>query len=486
MAINAAVVWNVQTDGSQTNGGGFKAGASGTDYSKQAAAQWGNEAVTSAGAGTTMLTANAAATMVGNTLYVVSGTNATVGWYEITSVSVGVSITTDRNWCTGAVADGVVNIGGAFLIGGSLDHNFLSGLTAGNTVYIKSGTYTLGESFTSKTGSSTAPVSLIGYNSSHGDCPTGTDRPLLDGGATYTLTAGSYNKWSFLRATTAANWSTIQIGANSMLFGCGVAHTGTNASQRAIYTSGSGIVIMYCDVTAPRNQGIYYNGDAIVVGCYIHDCNKGIYAPGAYTACFGSIIETCQTGIDIAGGDGQRFYHCVIRNCVTGITATTGYADAFINNIIADCVTGASWGTAEPINYWDYNIWYNNGTDVSNVTKGPNAIATDPMFGSSIVEGADGVTDAGGTVFTAASNPFSGVTTDDCLNIVEAGTGATLGVYAISSVDGVGQLTLSRSAGASKTGIDYKVIKGADFTLETGSSALNAGVDAGTYGACTT
>jgi hypothetical protein len=35
MALNAAVVWDVRTTGNDTNGGGFRAGAAGTDYSQQ-------------------------------------------------------------------------------------------------------------------------------------------------------------------------------------------------------------------------------------------------------------------------------------------------------------------------------------------------------------------------------------------------------------------------------------------------------------------
>jgi hypothetical protein len=51
MALNAAIVWEIRTTGAQTNGGGYKTGATGTNYSQQAAAQWANLAVTSDGAG---------------------------------------------------------------------------------------------------------------------------------------------------------------------------------------------------------------------------------------------------------------------------------------------------------------------------------------------------------------------------------------------------------------------------------------------------
>jgi hypothetical protein len=163
---------------------------------------------------------------------------------------------------------------------------------------------------------------------------------------------------------------------------------------------------------------------------------------------------------------------------LVGVEAGTADSGTFVNNIIADCVTGAS-SVAVENQWWDYICWSSNGTDVSNVTKGSHDITADALLGSGVAEGTDGATNAGGTVFTAASNPFGSVTTSDCLNIIEAGTGATLGVYVISSVDSAGQLTLATSAGASKTGIDYCIVLGTDFTLGAASPCLDAGLQIG-------
>jgi len=53
----------------------------------------------------------------------------------------------------------------------------------------------------------------------------------------------------------------------------------------------------------------------------------------------------------------------------------------FIRNIIAGFTTGANWtGGPGTTDFWDWNVWHNNGTDVVNVTKGPNAIDADPLF----------------------------------------------------------------------------------------------------------
>src|SRR6478736_2794783 len=118
MAIAAATVWEFRSTASANmiGGGGFNASNSAgntNDYSQQDTPQWLNLAVTSSAANAIMLTTSAATSMVGNIVRVISGTNATVSWYEIKSVVVGTSITVDRTWCTASVANGVVNIGGS-------------------------------------------------------------------------------------------------------------------------------------------------------------------------------------------------------------------------------------------------------------------------------------------------------------------------------------------------------------------------------------
>lgn len=120
MAFSKAMQWDVRpATGSDNNGGGFKAGASGVDYSQQASPQYALTGVTSSGSGDTVLTASAATDMVGNVGQLISGTNFNAGIYEILSVVAGVSITfgqsrTGSSICSGTGASGVLNIGGSF------------------------------------------------------------------------------------------------------------------------------------------------------------------------------------------------------------------------------------------------------------------------------------------------------------------------------------------------------------------------------------
>ncbi len=106
----------------------------GTDYSQQVSPQYALTDCTSVGAGATVLTASAAADMVGNICYVVSGTNFTAGRYEIISAVVGVSFTTDSNCTTGAGLSGVINVGGSLALPTDA---ILETMKAGNRVFIK-------------------------------------------------------------------------------------------------------------------------------------------------------------------------------------------------------------------------------------------------------------------------------------------------------------------------------------------------------------
>ena len=483
-AISAATVWEIRTTGAQTNGGGFVAGATGDDFSQQDEPEWNDLAVTSEGAGTTMLTASADANMVGNILYVVSGTNATVDRYEIKSVSAGTSITTDKNWCTGACADGVVDIGGALTFGGLLDDDIGEDFVAGNTIYIKAGTYTLGEQTTwSSAGSTTAVIKFIGYNTNRGDEPTGTDRPLIAGGGYY-IRVFSYWLIKNIRFSSDTTYVFYISGGDCTVINC-KATAGASSSARAFYNAAQCVSYFGCEGSCSytgTSEAFHMGYSDRAVACYAHDAIYGFRPTSGAVAIIDCIADSCRYGIGFEGGQQQCvFVGNTIVACLNGFYNTTGSSELFLNNIITGCYVGAVSNSTYGNNVWDYNCWYNNGTDYTNITAGDNDVTSDPKLGSAIVEGADGATDGAGTAFTAASNPFSGVTTSDCLNIVEVGTGATLGVYPISAVVGDGELTLSRSAGANKSGIDYRLVKGSDFTLGAGSSCFNTGLNPSTY-----
>jgi len=486
-ALPAAMTWEVRVGNanggaSQNNGGGFLSGTSATpvDYSIQDANHFTSTAFKMTAAdrskvwnssGTAFDTAD-----VNNVLHLTAGTSWTAGWYQVTAVDGNSTATLDRVVAGSYTANsGTGCLGGAFKIGGTLDDNFFEANAAGNTIWIAAGTYSLGESIDiASDGTSAAPIIASGYNSSRGDRPTGNNRPLMSCGAYYWTHTAQYRNYYHLQFTTTASRTALVTPVYSQIVNCKATSFSTVANKAGFWSGTYGTAYIGCEGISRLGYGFSVGSGGSVISCYAHDSDTGIYNPvGSVSGC---VVDTCQTGIFMGGA--YDIVNNTIRNCVLGISAGTVDLSSILNNIIADCVTGAS-SVAVENQYWDYNCWSNNGTDVSNVTKGSHDVTADALLVSGTAKGTDGATTVSGLVFTAASNPFGSVTTSDCLNITVAGTGATLGIYAISSVDSPGQITLATSAGASKTGITYCIVLGNDFTLSAGSPAFNAGLKLG-------
>jgi hypothetical protein len=389
MAINAAVIWEIRTTGSNTNGGGFKLGATGVDYSQQAAAQWALTGVTTSGTGAVFLTSQAAATMVGNTCRVVSGTNFTVGWYEIISVSAGVSVTVDRNCCSGAGSNGVINIGGAFKIGGSLDSDFFGTThkTLENTVYIQSGTYTAGEAI-----QSASTILVVGYKTARGDNPTGNDRPTINVSSYgFTTLASIFIRNVIFTGTSAQMYYP---GGQGTSVNCKFENTSTTANREALRDICS--TFIGCEMVSTAGYAIGHSGAGAgqFLFCYIHDSSVGFYLFGQIQLMVGCVIDTCGTGIDgTSFAPGTQFiqtsFNNTIYNCTNGIlenpaVGATQYGNISFNNIISACGTGLNGtGTASVWDFLDYTVW-NNTIDIagSRYTKGSHDITNDPLMTS--------------------------------------------------------------------------------------------------------
>lgn len=272
MGVDAATAWAIWPgSGSSANGGGFKAGASGTDYSLQNTAQYALTGVTSAGAGNVILSASAAADMVGNIAHVVSGTNFNTGDFQVSSVVVGVSLTLSTNHAgqsisTGVGASGVVNIGGAK--GSFVD--VTGSYEAGNRIFGK-GSETITASLNFATGTNSVYTLIAGYTSVRGDA--GKYGITLNGS---TLTAIS-------GAGAGLHVENFDIDCASQTASTGVNLTGARSAVRNIKVSnfktqgiqGSGLLgIDYCEVTggvSGATSCILANSGGWVLNNYVHD-----------------------------------------------------------------------------------------------------------------------------------------------------------------------------------------------------------------------
>lgn len=143
MALAATTVFEVQTGGSDTNGGGFVSDSVGTDYSQQAAAEIAvADGVTDGTVAVSSATANFPADCVGSIVYIEGGTGSIVGaWYEVMVRNSATVINVDR--VTGlTTGTGVtLNLGGALASPGGLGAVLAAHGVAGMKAYMKSGTY---------------------------------------------------------------------------------------------------------------------------------------------------------------------------------------------------------------------------------------------------------------------------------------------------------------------------------------------------------
>lgn len=298
-ALSANTVWEVRTTGSSVkNGGGFVTGASGTDWSQQDSPQYAvTDGVTAGTTTITSATANFGTDVVGNLIFVEGGTGAVTGdWYQITARGSATSITVDRSTGLTAGTGVTLNIGGALP-----DPAIFAGkLVAGNTVYQKSGTYSITSASTNVAGGcvSIGRVHWEGYQTTRGDVGT---KPLFQASGISTFTL-------FAIPTQDASLRNVAFDGASLTSSRAVSLT-----QRCL---ASRLNIVNC-----TNTGYIASGGGALV-------SERVYASGCTTT--GSAISAL----------GGVFASEATANSVTGITAASeGRLSAFC---ISYANTGAS------------------------------------------------------------------------------------------------------------------------------------------------
>lgn len=383
MALPSTLVWEGRSAGSVNNGGGRVAGGGGTDFSQQDSPQYALTSVTTSAADAILLHASAAADMVDNVGKLVSGTNATVGWYRIVSVVVGVSITLDRTCCTAALASGVFNVGGAI----AALVNISGVAVAGNIIWLK-GSFTRAASDTfASSGSATSPIQVIGYNATRGDGYLGrasdngplvtTNFSTLAYNSTFKLNctgtwvvlsclniSGSINSSSvvslessgtmrackIVQNSTTSAYGFIGVNTSVSLIDCDVTLASTSGGLYAVYGTDASFRVMGCRINAVTGTGVLTALNAIITRNTIFNCagvgiqantNTGteIYIANTITGCGGD-------GIDLpTGSTTSRFiaYNMITSNGGYGIdfNAVT-VAAVLYNNRYRDNTSGAT------------------------------------------------------------------------------------------------------------------------------------------------
>lgn len=371
MAIASTTDWVVRDSGNANNGGGFSRGASGTNFTNQDSAQYALTGVTSSGAGNTVLTASAAADMVGNVGQVISGTNFNTGFFPILSVVVGVSITFDTknggsSICTGVGASGVINIGGALL---TIAAALAAGVN-GNLYYVK-GTFTISSSLSIPydcTGSVALASQIIGFTTTPGDGGQATITTATN--STTLIANGGFTGWGFenliLSNTASTRGIGIVAGGNSFLTtfnncvfdGFTDAVNGDNLGHGRFFF----LYMQDCEIKNCSGKGITQAGstDTYLRGCNIHNNGSGILMEGTFAADFCAISFNTGKGFeqDVGGQNNPTtFTNCCIRdNGSDGIKITSA-------------------PNPYPLFVWNNIFWNNTGFGI-NFTNNRTAAST--------------------------------------------------------------------------------------------------------------
>ena len=423
MALSANTVWEVRTDGSDTNGGGFVTGASGTDYSQQAAAQLsvsdaactGNTTVTSATGGFTDA-------MIGNIIYLSSGPS----WYQITARTDTNTITIDRN---GPNATGMTaNVGGALGSPGGLGLvlSTASVGVSGQTAHMKVGTYTLTSTTANISGGRLSHTSanfyrLIGYNATREDDGT---PPVIDCAALTAFTAVTFGA----AGNASSEIRNIKVDGND------------NATVVGFSIGASALAYLCQALDCPT--GFSAASTTLVVRCYAESCATNGFSGGQYTACrskdcgigFNTPIAAIRC-IATGGTTGftltftGRIYHCIAYGqSGDGFEMSSNARSASAVNCIAEGCGGYGFDAESNQNavgaILDCAGYNNTSGNVNNSTKVGIYLNFQALTGSPFVDAATddfrlNNTASAGAGLRNAATPVYGISDETSIGAVE-------------------------------------------------------------------
>ena len=372
MALSANTDWEVRTSGSADNGGGFVVGASGTDYSQQDAAELSLTDGITSGAGSTTLSSIAGgftSAMVGNLVYIASGTNFTTGFYEITSYTNANQVVLDRSPTpSGAGFVGNVKVGGA-----QSDLQLVTdNVVAGNVCWIQAGTYDFSSatwSVPTNVGTNAAPLQFIGYSATRGDANTpvaiidagGTSNEILRVGSSnapgnitfkqlgFTDTTATYAVRCYGQCCRFINCRVYEVGYTAfylpaygnVLINCEAHNYCQSGSGYGFYASTTGMRIYNCTARLESfvgtTYGFYTRYDSFLQNCIAHGCYRGFY-PYASSSTSVVVMTNCVAHsctnagwISAASGGSVLLTDCFAIDCVNGIDDIGGTALFSIN-----------------------------------------------------------------------------------------------------------------------------------------------------------
>jgi hypothetical protein len=400
-ALSPALVWEIRPGvGVAANGGGFVAGATGTDFSQQDAAQYTFTNLASVTGTTnpcivTSVSHNFVAADVGNLLHVTAGTNWIPNFFQIVSVAANAA-TLDRACGTAAViTNGTFAVGGA--IAALAPAVQATGRVGSNRFYVKAtGTLTITATLTlntTVTASSTVPPNrIIGYTSSRTDkgkasvtLSTNTGLTAFDG----TGITGWYLENLNINCSSLGTSTGIALGDNSYAINVKVSNctiagislttsnfesvidsevTGcTSACTAAILQVGNGGQILRNWIHDNASPGLKFsNRGTIIFNLFSNNTGATSDAIVSASGDGGVILNNTIYG---SGRDGIRFTGDDLVDQIT-------IRNNLIVNSAGQGITGALNAGSPALSQYDGNAYFNNAGTRTNMddTGAVNAI----------------------------------------------------------------------------------------------------------------
>ena len=428
--------------------------------------------------------------MIGNFFHqTTTGTGGfgVVGWYEIVNVTDGNTVTLDRTpnvtaasvACTGYT-------GGALSFNSTLDDDAFEISLATNGTgafrWFVKGSVSLGEAISvGAVGGSLAPIIIEGYQTLRGDAPTGSNRPTINNGANTHIPGQRWRLYNLI-LTGTASYIIANNSANE-LHNCKIISTTTSASLRAVYSTNPLIYLENCEMICYRGSAFENVSTGAMFGCYLHDSNIGLLCSSTASIMSNCIVADNVTyGIRLTAASRQVFLNNTIYGSENklgiGFSMSTGFNGAKLwNNILYGFTTGVSHADTQTEFDEDYNAYFNNTTDVTNVQKNIHSIALTPAFTDTTQITGTGATSSTNVLTGASGTPFSTCEANVDFVYLSAGTGPGIGLYKylITAVNAGGaNVTLSSNITTSGSGsaIAWQVTTGHDFTVGTNMKAV--------------
>jgi hypothetical protein len=336
----AACDFNVRSDGSDTNGGGFKIGGSGTDYSQQSAAEVVYSSELSCDAASTTVTDSGAngyldSSHVGNLIYITNSGDWVAGPYEITAVNSPNEFVVDRTPTNGVddCTSGTGYIGGALATPGGAMSVVNGNAIEGHRIHVRAATYTLTTTTPNVSG---GPIDLSDFMAGKRCLIEGYETTYEDWGTAPEINCGSYAPTAIITLDGADDND--QVVNNLVLDGNSQSVSGIIGDSR-FYCRANSITVKNCD-------GSYGFRNVNAFQCKAEGCTATPFSNSYTNNCWADAcaspyaIDSCN-GRDclITNHTGRGFFvlrdtvaNCTLYNCSgSGFYSFGTFANAWVN-----------------------------------------------------------------------------------------------------------------------------------------------------------